>query len=386
MQRMTRILWLTAIESFATILIERGVYFYTHGKLGFTDAENLMLALGFGAAYVVGALASHGASERLRERRMLLMVIGGQVLAHMVLCLRPTSAVVVVGTMVIGLLNGLKWPVIESYIGAGRTPSETVRSVGRFNLSWSAAVPLALVVAGPVIGWWAPGLFGLAAVLNVGGLALAAGLARQPVHLPLDHPERATPVERRRFGALLVSSRWSMVASYSLMWVLAALMPEIFDRLGFAVVTATAMSGLLDVIRFASFAALQTWRGWHNRAWPLALVIVGMPLGFFMVLFGPDIAWVLAGELIFGASAGMTYYAALYYAMVVKDASVVAGGGHEGIIGAGFAIGPAAGLLGRALEPMVGSLMLGRIIGLGTLVVVCAAGAIRALGRARRGG
>jgi hypothetical protein len=35
---------------------------------------------------------------------------------------------------------------------------------------------------------------------------------------------------------------------------------------------------------------------------------------------------------------------------------------------------------------MVGSLMLGRIIGLGTLVVVCAAGAIRALGRARRGG
>ena len=162
-----------------------------------------------------------------------------------------------------------------------------------------------------------------------------------------------------------------MVASYSLMWILAARLPGVFARLEVTVTVATALSGLLDVFRAATFLALQLWRGWHHRAGPLVLVMVGLPLGFGLALFGPNLAVVLVGELVFGLAAGMTYYAALYYAMVVKNAAVEAGGAHEGLIGAGFAIGPVAGLAGGALAPVVGGAVLGMVFGVGPVVLTC---------------
>ena len=41
---------------------------------------------------------------------------------------------------------------------------------------------------------------------------------------------------------------------------------------------------------------------------------------------------------------GVTYYAALYYAMAVGRAEVNAGGTHEAFIGGGYAMGPLIGL------------------------------------------
>ena len=89
----------------------------------------------------------------------------------------------------------------------------------------------------------------------------------------------------------------------------------------------------------------------------------------------------LLGEAIFGFAAGLTYSAAIYYAMVVKNASVDAGGVHEGLIGAGFAIGPAMGLAGIAMAPIFGNEMLGVLAGVAVLMAVCAAGALRPLAR-----
>jgi MFS family permease len=373
--RLWRVLVLSALESFATVLIERGIYFYAHDRFAFSEGENLFLALGFGAAYVVGALGSHRLSRRVGERPQLVGVLLAQLAVHAGLAARPVATVVVAGTVVLGFLNGLKWPVIESYVAAGRTPARAARAVGGFNLSWSGVLLPALVVAGPLIAWRAAALFAAAGAVNLVALVLAWPLPREPVHLAPDHPERPTPAARRRLGALLVSSRWSLLSSYSQMWVLAALMPAVFARLKFEVAEATALSGVLDLMRFGSFAVLGVWSGWHFRRLPLLLVIAALPAGFFMVLFGKDLATVVAGEALFGAAAGMTYYAALYYAMVVKNASVDAGGGHEGLIGTGFAIGPAAGLAGRALAPLVGSADLGLLGGMGLLVVVCAAGA-----------
>ena len=57
----------------------------------------------------------------------------------------------------------------------------------------------------------------------------------------------------------------------------------------------------------------------------------------------------VTGELLFGTAAGFLYTAALYYAQVVQNASVDAGGAHEALIGVGYALGPGAGLVGTAL-------------------------------------
>ena len=384
MSRQARLLAIAFFESFATMLLERGVYFYSHERLGFSDVANLALAFGFGAAYAVGALTSHAVTRRASEKRVLLFALVGQLVAFAVLVVWHGPWAVAVLNVVIGYLVGTKWPVVESYVGAGETPSDQARTIGRFNVAWAGAIPPCLVVAGPLIAWRAEGLFVAALALSSVSLALAWPLERRPVHLPHDHPERPLRGQMARLRGLLASSRWSMLSSYSLIWILAALMPGIFADLKVPLVYATALAGLLDVFRLTAFALLWKWPGWHGRAWPLAVVVVGLPAGFFLAVSATNLPMILAGELVFGLSAGMTYFASLYYGMVVKNAAVEAGGAHEGLIGAGFAVGPAAGLIGRQLAPALGGAVWGMAVGVGPVVAVCSVGAVASLVRVRR--
>ena len=77
-----------------------------------------------------------------------------------------------------------------------------------------------------------------------------------------------------------------------------------------------------------------------------------------MLLVGGFIATVLAGSIaavvvalaIFGFGQAVVYYTARYYAMRVGDADVDAASTHEGLIGVGYAAGPAAAAIGVSLE------------------------------------
>jgi hypothetical protein len=107
------------------------------------------------------------------------------------------------------------------------------------------------------------------------------------------------------------------------------------------------------------------------------ICMVVLPAGFFMVLLSDQLPVVLLGEAFFGISAGVLYYSSLYCAMVVKNASVDAGGSHEGLIGTGFALGPAAGLLGLGLTSALGGPLYGNLLGVGPIFLLCAIGAVR---------
>lgn len=378
------LLVLTFVESFATILVERAGYFYTRDRLGFSNVENLWLALAFGACYVAGAAASHPAARRWGEKRLLVASLGALVPLHAAMALCPTAAVVFAGSMVHGCLSGLKWPVVESYVSAGYPPDRQVKVLGRFNVTWASSVPLALAAAGPLIVWRPWALFAAAAAINVFSLVLALRLTDHPRHLAEDHPQRPARVEMVRLEHLLWSARWIMLASYSCLWILAALMPGIFaGRLGYSARESAGMSGLLDVVRLGAFLVLGLWTAWRGRAGWLLQGIVVLPGGFLLVLFGPNLAMFLAGEAAFGWGAGAIYYAALYYAMVVKNAAVEAGGVHEALIGGGFALGPAAGLLGAAVEGRVGGELVGVLLGAAGVLAACFFLAARRLIRLR---
>jgi MFS family permease len=378
------LLILTFIESFATILVERAMYFFCHDRLGFSSTTNLLLALVFGLTYVAGALSSHRVCARFTERRVVLAALAAQVVVLALVAARPVAAAVFVGQAAMGVLFGIKWPVIESYVSAGHTPAAAAKALGRFNLSWALAVPAALGVAGPLIAirQWPWALFVVSASVTGVSLLLATRLSRRPVHLPIDHPARPGEGQMRHLTRLTAAARWLMLAAYSSMWILAAVMPEVFSRLGFAARTGTAMSSVLDCARLMAFAVLGIWTAWHGRRWPLVMAMVLLPTGFLMVLLAPNLASALVGEALFGWAVGCIYYAALYYAIIVKNASVDAGGGHESLIGMGFALGPAAGLLGAALRPVVGSEVLGILLVAVPLLAVCFALAARGLLRA----
>ncbi|MEX0774722.1 MAG: MFS transporter [Phycisphaeraceae bacterium] len=385
MTRINRLLLFTFIESFATILIERGVYFYTDELLKFTNRQNLLLAFAFGVVYAVAALLSHRLARRLGEKRLLALVVAGQCLSHLVMCLFPASAVLVAGDMGIALCNGLKWPVVESYISAGRTPLGAAPIIGRFNLAWSISVPLAMFAAGPLIGsGWPWLLFALPALVNLVSLVLIIPLPRVPEHLAVDHPDRLAPAILSRYRLLTSAARWSMLSGYCLLFVLAPLMPTIFGtRLNYSVAAATALAGITDVARVAAFVLMMITVRWHGRRYPLLAGTVLMPLGFLAAMYGPDVTTVIIGEIIFGAAAGVAYHAALYYALVVANAAVAAGGEHEGLIGAGFALGPLAALLGQMAGNAVGRPELGILIGVAPIILIGLGASLVPLARVR---
>ncbi len=392
MHRLVLVLLITFAESFATTCLERGVYFYSTSILKFDDALNLWLALVFGVAYVTGALCSHAASIRIKEKTVLVLSLAGQLAVHLVMAawsqwtLGGMTGVLFVTFTLLGFLNGIKWPVIESYVSAGWTPAQTAKAIGLFNVSWALAVPLGLIVTGPIVVYLPAGLFFLPALINLACIILVRPFAQRPVHMASNDPERPPAEVLVRLRSMLTASRFLMLVSYSLMWVLVALMPRIWKELGYSVDIAAGMSGVLDVLRLGAFALFGLWTGWHNRVSLLALSLILLPAGFFMVLSGSwgGTAAVLTGEILYGLIAGLVYYSALYYAMVVKNASVDAGGAHEGLIGTGFAIGPAAGLLGVALKDVFHSDVLGILAGVGPVVLLCAGGAIVYLARAGR--
>jgi MFS family permease len=379
-----RVLLLSFIESFGTILLERAIYFFTHERLGYSRAQNLGLALVFGVTYAAGAARSHWAAGRLGDRRALCGALLVLLALHAALAMAPEGALLALGFAAVGFFEGAKWPIIESYVGAGLEPREQLGAVGRFNVSWALAVPIALAVSGPLIASGSSALlFVLAGISNVLALALVVSLPRAAPHLEATHPSRLVPGELQRFGALLTSSRWTMLSSYALMFLLAPLLPEVFQRLGRPVSEATLWASCMDAVRVLTFGALAVLPGWRGRAGPLVLAAIGLPLGFAAIITGHSLVTVVIGEVIFGVLAGITYHAALYYALVVKNAAVDAGAGHEGLIGLGLALGPAVGLLGDYLAGEGNNPRTYILLAAAPLVFSSGFAALRSLSRAR---
>lgn len=364
------------IESLAVVLLERGIYFYTEAVYDYGRASNLWLGLAFGVCYVSGALSSHRISGWLGERRSLLAAVVGQGAVLFALVAMPTPVVIWIGFCVIGLLSGFMWPIVESYITAGLLARQMLRSVGRFCIAWSLAVPIGVAITGPLIAsGWAGSFFLAAALCHVVSLGLFVRLPARPAHAAPDDPEQPDPQRLRRYTALMIGSRWSMLASYALLFLLAPLLPHITKQtLGLPTQWATVAASVMDWVRVATFAAMSVLTFWYGRVAPLLVAILLLPVGFGMVLFGQTLGVVLAGEVIFGLVGGLVYYAALYYALAVKNAAVEAGGVHEALIGGGFALGPLCGLIGLGFTNLTGSYVEGMLLGAAPLAALCAFG------------
>ncbi len=378
------VLVLTVFENISTALAEHGTFFYTHEKLAFGALPNLALGVVSGLCYVIGAAKSHAFSRRLGERNVLLGTMVLQIVTAGLMAFLALPMVLDRGVMstlevsvwlsvlfcVLSLLFGVKWPVIESYLAAGQTPAESASSVGWFNLGWSGGVVVAVAVAGWLLKVWAPWLFVVPVITSVLAIGLVLRWPARPVHLENDHPQRPSAVVLSRYGRLLVSSRWQMFTSYALYFVMVPLFPIVFRDLGVGVAMATVFASMVALARFLTFAAMHRWKGWHGRPVLLWVGLVLAPLSAWAVLVGDALWVVVVGQLVFGFSAGLCYFSALYYALVIHNAGVEAGGDHEAVIGAGFVVGPVVGLGATKLGVLMGNAWLGMTLGLLPLLAV----------------
>src|SRR5262249_28988255 len=153
--------------------------------------------------------------------------------------------------------------------------------------------------------------------------------------------------------------------------------PAVLAGLNLEGALATSVAAVLDVARGVSFAVLGVWGGWRGGALPLAGAPPGVAGSFGPGLFGGTLPPVWVGGVVFGLASGLAYTAALYYALVLKNASVDAGGAHEGLIGAGFALGPVAGLIAHATAAPLGGYVIATVTSVLPLVATCTVLAVR---------
>jgi hypothetical protein len=141
-------------------------------------------------------------------------------------------------------------------------------------------------------------------------------------------------------------------------------------------VAQTALAGCLDAGRAITFVLMQRTQIWHGRRSILALTAILLPTGFLLALSAGRGDIIALGLIVYGASHGVSYYASLYYAMVIGDAAVKSAGTHEGLIGSGFVLGPLAALVGRELGILWHQSAVGIFAGVSPIVAVGAAGGL----------
>lgn len=367
------VLILSLFQSFTLTLYERGIYFFLDERFDFTASQNLWVAVLYGVVYIAGALGSHPVAMRVGEKPMALGLSAGAVLLGVALTLSPTVVAVLIAVPLIALMYGGAWPVYQSYLAAGLTGRDVRRAMGRYNLTWAVAVPLGVAASGPLISGSPRLLFLVAAGSTLVVMLLALTLSKRPAHLPHDHPDRPPAAERAKLRRHLVSMRWTMMGSFTLLFLITPMLPEILrDRLGLGLIAATAMAASIDTARLGAFLWMQWTSRWHGSAAVVIAATLATPMGFYAVLLSGELGVVLIGAMLFGAANGVVYFAGLYYAMELQNASVDAGGKHEGLVGVSLSLGPGLGLASRGLTPALGATW-GLIAATGPIVGGCTA-------------
>ncbi len=347
------------IFSLATILLQRGVFFYTQYELGMNDSQNLFLALAVGITYIAGAQLSHKFWENVGPRRSIFILVALQLVLPLIAFFFAKSATVSIVVVLYSFFNGMTWPVAESYASAGLDEKQSSKSIGIYNLCWSTAVPVSVWMSGALISGFKNGIFLACGIIVLFAMALVFFLPKViPHHVSVpddgekDEDEKVIAYDDMK--RMLLSSRWSMGFSYALMQILTALLPGKFHAAGISVAMATIYAGFVDASRTLAFLLMSSTHWWHGKKTLLVLVSLTLAIGFCTCMFGDMIPLVLSGEIVYGLAAGFAYYSALYYAMILSKASVGAGGSHESVIGAGFTVGPIVVIAGKQIACISG--------------------------------
>ena len=323
-----------------------GLFFVTAGAYQFSPSRNLVLAAILSAISMVAARASGRIAARSSPRRVLRAAIVVWALVAVLPGLAPGRESVLWFAAVVGsAASAVLWPIVESYVSAGRHGARMRAAIGWFNVIWTpaAAVPLFVMPALATVGLaWS---LGLAGVINLFALAVSLALPASP---GAHHPDDARAAIGREYPWLARTSTWLLPASYVISTALLPIMPFRLAAVG-AGARASVIAAVWMAARFVTFFVMWRTGFWHGRWGTLLLGVVGLLGGMTAVLLAPSLAGVMAGLVLFGVGMGLTYYAALYYSLSVGHAAVDAGGTFEALIGLGSCVGPLLGLAGHAL-------------------------------------
>ena len=323
-----------------------GLFFVTAQHYRFSPERNLVLAASMGAL----SAAASWRSGRLAARFAPRAVLWGAFALWAAVALLPVALphaewALWVTAFVASMTSATIWPIVESYVSAGRHGAHMRRAIGWFNVVWTPAMAVPLFLMPAVARLGLPWCLGLGSVINV--FALAATLALPP--RPGAHQEdEARAAMGPEYGALAKASTWLLPLSYVISTTIAPLLPYRLAAVGLGS-GGSVFAGLWMTARFLTFFTMWRPAFWHGRWGTLAAGSALLLASFAAILLAPSAVGLVVGLLGFGVGMGLIYYCALYYSLTVGHAAVEAGGLFEALVGVGSCVGPLVGTAGQLL-------------------------------------
>lgn len=344
--RLSASLGLTAFASAGTSVIWNGLPFIAKQQYDFSEAKNLALYLFIGLVYISGALSAGKltkAIERYCSPRTLLAVL---LLIQTIVCMTPIISVgqwtIWLAAGVLGVCSAWMWPIVESFLVAGRHGREMRRIIGWWNMVWMISVAGTMFAMAPLMeGNASMVIVGLGGMFGLATFVLIL-FPKSPAIHDIETSSRAVP---QSYNKLLSGARVLLPMSYVINGTLAPLLPFVLTNLAIETFWQTPAVATWMIARVGMTAIMWRYEGWHGKWSILWMALIAMAVGFVCIFTASGLPMLFAGLIIFGGGMGVTYYAGLYYAMAVGRARFDAGGTHEALIGTGYAVGPLAGLI-----------------------------------------
>jgi hypothetical protein len=321
-----------------------GLFFVTEAYYRFSPARNLVLAAVMGAVYAVVARAAARATREAVPRNVLTAaLVTWTAAAFLPILFRHSEAALWVAALVGSAASATVWPVVESYLAAGRHGARMRAAIGWFNVTWTPATAVALVVMPLFARAGAVWTFALSGLVSVAALVVVRALPSRP---GAHEPEAASAAVGPEYAWLVRSASWLLPLSYVISSNLAPVLPYRLAAVGVGA-PASLVAALWMAARFGTLFVMWRTGFWHGRWGTLAAGAGALGAGLALVLLARSPAAMVAGLLLYGAGMGLTYYAALYYSMAIGHAAVDAGGSFESLIGVGYTVGPMLGIVGH---------------------------------------
>lgn len=341
-----------ALTATGVTLFVNSLYFWTQRFRGYSHADNLLLSMVFGLAYVPmawwgGRLADRSGYDRM-IRRALFLLAALLVCGLWTVAWRGLPFILLAGY--VGSM-ALLWPAIEGAVAHRPSNRSLANRVGLYNLTWATGNAFGFFIGGAVFAWSPNAIFWVAGLIHAATWLRWLRPPRRitvveaaPIVAP---PSTPIPLERKRF---FMRMGWTANAlSYVLQGVLLALTPLLAERLALTPEYAMWLTCSFFVARGLAFALFRSWSGWHYHAGWSLLALWLAPLAMLGMFLTSSVSIALGLLVLFGFTIGLSYYASIYYSLDFGQTKGALGGLHEAILGVGQVFGPLLGFLGERL-------------------------------------
>lgn len=369
---------LESLNSFATSIYFLYYFFFTREHFGFGDRANLALAAWHGLIYAAFSILAGRYAQRQGYEKSLRLGFSVMGLSMLAASFSRDLAVHVAVVSVWSFGMAFTWPALEAMASTKETPLGLQRALGIYNLVWAASCSVAYFAGGALIEalgensrFWVPALLhALQLVLLIRPVdcrPLGAGRALEGAGRELN--PRPIAKAKSFLHMAWLANPFAYIAINSVLPVI----PTLAERFALPPSAVGFFCSLWFFGRFAAFAILWKWTGWHYRRSWFFTAYAGLIAGFMGLLLAPNLAVAVGAQLVFGLALGLIYYSSLFYSMDAGDAHGEHGGLHEAALGVGIFAGPAAGAASLWLapdHPDVGTWTVGGLLLVGWVALV----------------